>query len=68
MTNSYLENLTVEEKINAIKDWANTKAPSDFNCDFVYSLEEQYWNRRELTPNQESALDRIIIRWGIFEQ
>lgn len=57
--------LSIEEKLVLVSDWADSKAPASFDASFVWSLEEQYENRGELSSAQEDALDRIILKWRI---
>ena len=53
----------IEEKIQAVQDWADTR--TDFDCDFVDSLGEQLERQGELSLKQVNALDNIIERFYI---
>ncbi len=53
----------IEEKIQAVQDWADTH--TDFDCDFVDSLGEQLERQGELSQKQIDALDNIIEKFHI---
>jgi len=53
----------VEDKIDGILDWADDK--SDFDEDFVLSVQERFEKRGSITEGQDEALDNIIVKFGI---
>ena len=55
---------TVGEKCDAIKNWANANN-TNFNLNFVNSVEDYFSNRGMATAAQESAINKIISKWKI---
>ena len=59
---SELTNLSSQDKIDLIRDWADDY-PS-FDLSFIDSLEEQL-DAQDLSDAQEDALNNIIVKWNI---
>ena len=58
--------MTQEEKLEMVMEWAN-EVNTDFDPEFVVSLQNYYGAMGYLTANQEAALDNIIKKWRIEE-
>jgi len=64
----HYDEISIDDKFDVIMEWGELPENRWYDLSFVDSLYHFFYTKGFLTPAQEGALDKIIIRFNIIDE